>query len=117
VFVNLLVMSMCCAETDELIKMLFGMWTRERRLGLGNHYYVGPPDRWGQTSERVCGWGHHGECGAQAYNVGSGGRAYNNEFILPKTVCFVTVHALPLVSELGGPECMVPPTSSLGGYA
>ena len=41
-FVNLLVMSMCCAKTDELIKMLFGMWTRERRLGLGNHYYVGP---------------------------------------------------------------------------
>jgi len=92
VFVNLLVMSMCCAKTVELIEMLFGMWTRERRLGLGNHYYVGPPDRWGQTSETVSGWGHHGECGALAYNVGSGGRAYNNEFILPKTVCFVTVH-------------------------
>ena len=52
VFVNLLVMSMCCAKTDELIKMLFGMWTRERRLGLGNHYYVGPPDRWGHRRRK-----------------------------------------------------------------
>ena len=51
-FVNLLVMSMCCAKTVELIEMLFGMWTRERRLGLGNHYYVRPPDRWGHRRRK-----------------------------------------------------------------
>ena len=36
----------------------------------------------------------------------------NNEFILPKTVCFVTVH---WCQSWGGAECMVPPNSVIGG--
>ena len=75
--------------------------------------------------------GHHGECGARAYNgglgaeppAGSRGRA---ESILvigyptePANLAPVRENSMfcygPLVSELEGPECMVPPTPSLGG--
>jgi len=89
--------------------------------------------------------GHHGECGAQAYNgglgaeppAGSRGRAPGQgvrgrsppppeaESILligcptePVNLVATENSMLcygPLVSELGGPECMVLPTPSLGG--
>ena len=88
--------------------------------------------------------GHHGECGARARNgglgaeppAGSRGRAPGQgvrgakppeaESILvigcltePANLAPVRENTMfcysPLVSELGGPECMVPPTPSLGG--
>jgi len=38
----------------------------------------------------------------------------NNEFILPKTVCFLTVH---WCQSWGGAKCMVPPNPVIGGGA
>ena len=90
-------------------------------------------------------WGHHGECGARAYNgglgsqppAGSRGRAPclglrgrsppEAESILvigcptePANLAPVRENSMfcygPLVSELGGgPECIVPPNPVIGG--
>ena len=114
-FVNLLVMSMCCAETDELIKM-FGMWTRERRLGLGNHYYVRPPDRWGHRRRKgsVVG-GTMASAEHKPITSGLGAEPTTTNLSYRKQYALLRSTATGV--RVGGPRVHGAPTSSLGGYA